>query len=208
MQENSYSSFAELKEYEIENSDYCITVLHRNPEIAVMAIHGGNIEPGTSEISFTLGERLNASTYLFEGLKLRDNGKLHITSTAFDEPTAILVANDAKTILSIHGYSDSHEELVYIGGKNDTFKKLIEIALREAGFQTGDAPMHLLGMSSFNIVNRCQTYEGVQLELSTKLRKRFFKDDDFTRKNRHNHTQLLYQFVSAIEKATIDYKQK
>jgi hypothetical protein len=47
----------------------------------------------------------------------------------------------------------------------------------------------------------------VQLELSTKLRKSFFKGDDFTSKNRVNHCNLLKRFVTAIEKATLEYKQ-
>ncbi|MGE7602318.1 poly-gamma-glutamate hydrolase family protein [Peribacillus sp. NPDC097675] len=207
MEENGYANFAELHQNEQENSDYSIISYHRKPEIAILAIHGGNIEPGTSEVATILGERLNASTYLFEGLKRRDNGKLHITSTAFDEPIAILMANTANTILSIHGYRSSHEELVYIGGKNQLYKQLIQIALNDAGFQTADAPPHLLGMNEFNITNRCKTGAGVQLELSRKLRNRFFLNDDPRSKNRHNQTETLNRFVGALEEATMEYRK-
>ncbi|MGE7661125.1 poly-gamma-glutamate hydrolase family protein [Peribacillus sp. NPDC097197] len=203
--ENGYSSFAELQQNEKENTDYSITAFHRNPEIAIFAIHGGNIEPGTSEVAFALGERLHSSTYLFEGHKRRDNSKLHITSTSFDEPTAILMANNAKTILSIHGYRDSNEALIYMGGRNETYKHVIQVALKEAGFQTAEAPKHLLGMNENNITNRCKTGAGVQLEISRTLRKHFFLDSDLKRTNRHNQTEVLNQFITAVEKATIHY---
>ena len=208
MEENGYSNFAELHQNEQINTDYSITASYRNPEIAIFAIHGGNIEPGTSEVATSLGEKLDASTYLFEGLKRRDNRKLHITSTAFDEPTALLMANMANTILSIHGYRALHEELVYIGGRNHLFKQFIQIALKDAGFQTAEAPPHLLGMNESNITNRCRTGAGVQLELSKKLRNRFFLNDDTTSNNRHNQTETLDQFVRALEKATIEYEKQ
>ena len=208
MEENGYASFADLYQNEQVNTDYSITVYHRKPKIAIFAIHGGNIEPGTSEVATSLGEKLDASTYLFEGLKRRDNSKLHITSTAFDEPTALLMANTANTILSIHGYSAVHEELIYIGGRNQDFKQFIQIALHDAGFQTAEAPKHLLGMNESNITNRCKSGAGVQLELSRKLRNRFFLNDDPSSKNRHNQTEILDQFVSALEKATNEYEKQ
>lgn len=71
MKENSYTDFIELQQNEQEDIDYRIIVHHRNPDIAILAIHGGNIEPGTSKIAAALGQRLRASTYLFEGLKPR-----------------------------------------------------------------------------------------------------------------------------------------
>ncbi|MDO7487772.1 poly-gamma-glutamate hydrolase family protein [Peribacillus frigoritolerans] len=64
MIENSYTDFFELQENEQEYLDYRIIVHHRNPYIAVLAIHGGNIEPGTSEVAAAL-ERdfVQAPTY-------------------------------------------------------------------------------------------------------------------------------------------------
>ncbi|MCK1981584.1 MULTISPECIES: poly-gamma-glutamate hydrolase family protein [Peribacillus] len=207
MKENNYTDFIELKQNEQEDLDYRIIVHHRNPNIAVLAIHGGNIEPGTSEIAAALGERLYASTYLFEGLKPRGNQVLHITSRLFNEPVGVSMASNAQTTLSIHGHYDVHHALVYIGGRNEPFKNLIQQCLTKAGFQTEHAPQHLSGMKGNNITNISQTGAGVQLELSTMLRKSFFKGDDFTSKNRSNHCDLFKRFVTAIEKATLEYKQ-
>jgi phage replication-related protein YjqB (UPF0714/DUF867 family) len=53
--------------------------------VAVIAPHGGGIEPGTSELATAIAGD-DFSLYLFEGLKSAGNGELHITSTNFDEP--------------------------------------------------------------------------------------------------------------------------
>ncbi|MGE7182396.1 poly-gamma-glutamate hydrolase family protein [Peribacillus sp. NPDC006672] len=203
----SYTDFAELQQNEHEYLDYRIIVHHRIPDIAVLAIHGGNIEPGTSEIAAALGERLCASTYLFEGLKPRGNQVLHITSNLFNEPIGVSMAANAQTTLSIHGHYDVHNALVYIGGRNEPYKNLIQHSLNEAGFQTEDAPQHLSGLNRNNITNTSKTGAGVQLELSTKLRKSLFKGNDFTSKNRVNPLDLFNRFVRALEKATLEYKQ-
>ncbi|MGE7758744.1 poly-gamma-glutamate hydrolase family protein [Peribacillus sp. NPDC097895] len=208
MNENSYTNYAELQQNEQESTDYRITVYHRNPDIAILAIHGGNIEPGTGEIAAAFGERLGASTYLFEGLKPSGNKVLHITSNFFNEPIGVSMAADSLTNLSIHGHCDVHNVLVYIGGRNETYKKLILHSLNEAGFQAEYAPQHLSGTNENNITNICKTGAGVQLELSTKLRKSLFKDDDFTSKNRVNRSDLFHRFVRALEKATLKYKQR
>lgn len=85
------------------------------------------------------------------------------------------MAANAQTTLSIHGHYDVHNALVYIGGRNEPYKNLIQQCLNKAGFQTDHAPQHLSGMNGNNITNTSKTGAGVQLELSTKLRKSFSK---------------------------------
>ena len=55
---------------------------------------------------------------------------------------------------------------------------------RSRGFDVQDAPTHLAGTKLNNITNKTKTGLGVQLELSTKQRKSFFSNDDFSRKIR------------------------
>ncbi|MGE7878984.1 poly-gamma-glutamate hydrolase family protein [Peribacillus muralis] len=203
----SYTNFADLTKNEQELFDFRIISHHRNPAIAVLAIHGGNIEPGTSEIAVALGERLGASTYLFEGLKPRGNQILHIKSSLFNEPIGVAMAANAQTTLTIHGHRNEQASFVYIGGRNETFKNVIRHSLKEAGFQAYDAPTHLLGMNVSNIANTCKMGAGVQLELSTKLRKSMFKGDDFSRKNRINRLDRFHRFVHALEKGVLTYKR-
>ena len=88
-EKKDYTSFHDLQSHEAEGRDFRIKSFDRNPQIAVMAIHGGNIEIGTGEVSLELGKQLGASTYVFEGLKAKDNRQLHVTSTLYDEPVAI-----------------------------------------------------------------------------------------------------------------------
>ena len=46
-----YKAFRELKENERENKDYIIRFRTGHSGITIMAPHGGDIEPGTSEIA-------------------------------------------------------------------------------------------------------------------------------------------------------------
>ena len=203
-----YRSFAELKKHEKENVDYRIKVYERKPAVAIFAIHGGNIEIGTGEVAEDLGERLDASTYIFEGLKPKNNSILHITSTLYDEPAGVQMAEEAITSLSIHGYRDVKNEKVYIGGRNKKYKQFVKDALEDAGFDVENAPDRLGGTGRKNIVNRGKMGGGVQLELSTELRKSFFKDRDFAMNNRKQQTDNYKDFIKALEKATNKYKEE
>ncbi|MGD6875703.1 poly-gamma-glutamate hydrolase family protein [Bacillus infantis] len=205
---DEYLSFAELKKYEKEHTDYRIRIYERNPEVAIFAIHGGNIEVGTSELAEDLGERLEASTYIFEGLKPKGNSILHITSTLYDEPAGVRMAEEAVTSLSLHGYRDVENERVYVGGRNKQYKEYVIDALEDAGFDAEDAPDRLGGTGKDNIVNRGKKGGGVQLELSTKLRESFFKDRDFAMNNRKQPTEAYKDFIKALEKATEKYKEE
>jgi phage replication-related protein YjqB (UPF0714/DUF867 family) len=54
--------------------------------VAIIAPHGGKIEPGTSEIAAAIAGD-DYSLYRFQGLRDRPREELHITSAKFDEPT-------------------------------------------------------------------------------------------------------------------------
>jgi phage replication-related protein YjqB (UPF0714/DUF867 family) len=73
----------------------------------IMAIHGGGIEPGTSEIALaTAGYHPATLTpaadghglhdfWLFEGLLSSGNGDLHVTASNYDEPIATELVQNA-----------------------------------------------------------------------------------------------------------------
>ncbi|MCG0057250.1 poly-gamma-glutamate hydrolase family protein, partial [Escherichia coli] len=48
---DSYSSYAELQQHEILHQDYDIRCEQRFSYLSIMAILGGGIEPGTSEVA-------------------------------------------------------------------------------------------------------------------------------------------------------------
>src|ERR1019366_7404121 len=74
-----YPNFAALKQAEREGEDFDIVCRPRRSPVAVIAPHGGEIEPGTSEIAAAIaGDEFNL--YCFEGCKPSGNIGLHITS--------------------------------------------------------------------------------------------------------------------------------
>lgn len=184
---DQYSNYDELSRHEQKGIDYRIRCISTS-DIAIIAIHGGGIEPGTTEIA----EAVAGSTYsfyTFEGLKSTGNRVLHIKSTNFDEPIAEHIIQDANKVLSIHGHRDKTEEVVYLGGLDDSLKQQVEQFLEAAGFTTG-IEANLQGKQPNNICNRGKTKQGVQLEITRKLRDNLLDNqEDFNR------------FVSALRNA-------
>ncbi|MDQ0219813.1 replication protein [Peribacillus cavernae] len=202
--DNYYDSYEQLSEHEVLNEDYAINYKQRYSNIAIIAIHGGSIEPGTSEAAKGLAEQMRYSYYLFEGIKPSNNQILHLTSVSFDEPIGRKMAQDSMTVLSIHGYR-GEESIVFLSGKNETFKKMIGHSLRKRGFRIEEAPSDIGGTNDENIVNDNQLKAGVQLELTAELRKSFFENHDWSQQNRSNTTAIYYRFIDGLKAASYSY---
>ncbi len=110
---SSYCSFEELIKHEAINIDYRIRVRHGTSGIAVMAIHGGGIEPGTTEIAESLAADKH-TFYTFSGIKAAHNSRLYIPSQKFDDPLGVETARNADTVVTIHGCRDMRK-IVYLG---------------------------------------------------------------------------------------------
>lgn len=192
---DKYKSFSELNENEKRDVDFCIRLQERIGTAAVIAPHGGGIEPGTSEIAEAIAGK-NLSFYSFEGIKSTGNRDLHITSTRFDEPQCVALVKASPRILSIHG-EDSEEQVVFLGGRDTAMLKRLRDSLVGAGFvvETHENPA-LQGTDEANICNRGRGRCGVQIELSNGLRSSFFTS--LSRKGRLTKTQRLEQFVNAV----------
>ncbi len=194
---SKYQSFRQLALKEVEGVDYSVRTRSGGSGIAVMAIHGGGIEPGTTEIAEAIAGRYH-SFYTFSGLKDKGNGILHINSSRFDEPRGLEIAKTAWTIVSLHGCSDPGS-MILLGQKNSPLKSAIQKSLEKAGFRTRES-LRFPGMNPFNICNRCRSGEGVQLEICSGLRRNMFENlDRFHRKP----TAMFAQFVDAI-KSTLE----
>jgi len=74
---DKYASFQELARSE-PRGVYRVRSRPRRATIAVIAPHGGSIEPGTSEIALKIAG-LDFSFYAFEGRRKQHNNCLHIT---------------------------------------------------------------------------------------------------------------------------------
>jgi phage replication-related protein YjqB (UPF0714/DUF867 family) len=153
-----------------------------------MAPHGGKIEPATAEIAQAIAG-MDCSLYSFEGLKADGNGVLHIESHLFDEPRALEVVEKADIVVTVHGQLDQKEEFVMVGGLDDGLRSEIRRQLETAGFQTRPPSEGLMGTDPMNICNRGRSRQGVQLEISRKVRDVLRTDQD-----------KLHTFATAVRK--------
>lgn len=176
-----YESFEALSAAEQEGVDFRIDVTARPSPVAIVAPHGGYIEPHTSEIAAAIaGEDI--SLYRFEGLTPgRHHRELHVTSELFDEPQALALVEAAETVLGIHGRADDGDgDTVWVGGLDFERRDRVVAALVAAGFATvvrkpGES---LAGAKRNNICNRCRSRKGVHLEIPRTLREKLGGDPD------------------------------
>jgi phage replication-related protein YjqB (UPF0714/DUF867 family) len=168
-----YRCFAELQKNETRGEDYRIFVRKGVSGIAVMAPHGGGIEFGTDQVAGAIAQPEH-TFWAFKGIKKTGNRILHITSTRFDVPEALKIALSSQTVITLHG-CHGEAPVVYVGGRHAGLKRCLHLALSNAGFDARfSTKPGLKGESPFNLCNRCGTGGGVQLEISTGLRKSMF----------------------------------
>ncbi|MGF7533082.1 poly-gamma-glutamate hydrolase family protein [Bacillus mexicanus] len=194
-----YQNFETLKNNE-DPANYSIVTKETRSAVLVLAIHGGGIEGGTSEVAKELSNQY--SMYLFEGLKSSGNSILHITSTQFDEPRALKMTESHEYVISLHGYAEEDQQIEVGGTDRVRAADLIE-KLQNAGFPAvllnKDHPR--AGVSPNNIANQSKTGLSIQLEMSTGFRKSLFgvfslKDRSITQNERfYNFTKVLSHFI-------------
>lgn len=175
---DKYPDFETLALSETRGKDYSITVIDKAAPISLFAIHGGLIETGTSELVSAIKGDFNR--YYFEGMKEENNFSLHITSSRFNEKRAVGLAIRSKKCLSIHGYIGNGETAICIGGQNTQLAKKIALKLKSFNqdFDVLFPCQKYPGLHPENIVNKCEE-SGVQLELSSGLRRKVLSDTKF-----------------------------
>jgi phage replication-related protein YjqB (UPF0714/DUF867 family) len=171
-----YCTFQQLAAQHERGVDYQITYLNRHSLVIVLAPHGGGIETHTSRIARAIAAR-DLSYYSFRGIRAKgENRVLHITSHRFDEPVALQAVAEARFALSIHGHKARDRQAAMIGGRNDGLRALISRQLKLAGVPIVACPPHLTARNPRNIVNRCSSGAGVQVELTRALRNQLARD--------------------------------
>jgi phage replication-related protein YjqB (UPF0714/DUF867 family) len=201
MEMDVYRNFAELSETETEGLDFCVSAVKREgSNVVIVAPHGGAIEPGTSEVAKEVAGN-DLSLAIFEGIRPKGNKRLHITSTNFDEPRCVELAQNSDVVVAIHGEGSAGVS-VFLGGKDDELGARLRTALERSGYavKTHGNPS-LQGLHDANICNRGRSGAGVQLELSLGLRKSFF--ESLTEKGRQKPTKELAGFAAAVREAFI-----
>jgi len=191
-----YSNFKDLASREVQDQDYQIRIKLRDPCVLIMAPHGGRIEPTTEMIAEAIAG-MDYSFYSFEGLKTDGNSVLHIESHLYDEPRALKAVKKANIVVTVHGQIDQKDGFVMVGGLHDSLGAEMTQQLEVVGFQTRTPTEGLMGTDPQNICNRGALKQGVQLEVSRKVRD-LLKEDK---------TQLQ-TFAHAIRKAIQIYLQR
>lgn len=191
---DTYKNISELRQNEKEGEDYIISSVQTDSSVAVIAIHGGKIEKGSSEVAKLLAIKGNYNYYSFEGIKKGSNAVLHITSTNFDEKLAKEIVGKSQKTISVHGMAGG-DLTTNLGGLDLELIELIEKHLVEAGFKVAKAPKELGAKNPKNIANCNLSKKGVQLELTKGLRDSFLKGE--------KSQEQLNKYVEAIHKALI-----
>ncbi|MGW7100376.1 poly-gamma-glutamate hydrolase family protein [Streptomyces sp. NPDC054838] len=195
-----YPTYAALAAARQIGVDYRLLI--RKPpgsRLCQIAIHGGGIERGTTEIA----DYLAASTsryYAFDAMMASGNSDLHITSTNYDEPQALDLVAASDFVISWHG-ADGTDPVTYLGGLDTDTGARIRASLEQAGFTVMAATSGIEGSDPANICNRGARSMGVQLELTLGLRQSFFTD--FTRTGRESgpRTGAFYAYMTAVQSA-------
>src|SRR5260370_3502976 len=126
-----YANFGQLAGSEKRGQDFRVRSRARAAVTVVVALHGGEIEPGTSEIAEAIAGA-NLSFYAFEGIKAKHNRRLHITSTNFNEPGCLDLVAVSKRVVTIHG-KDSERPIVILGGRDKGTAQRLRKSLQHAG---------------------------------------------------------------------------
>jgi len=104
---------------------YGIFCFPRGSHVAIIAPHGGNIEPRTSEVARAIaGETFNL--YCFEGfLPEQESWTLHVTSENYDEPKCKELISNCDFVVAIHGAKDQERRRIYVGGLDEELRDAI-----------------------------------------------------------------------------------
>lgn len=162
-----YANFEELQRKEGDKA-FEISVLDRQADMTIVAPHGGNIEPGTTELAQLIaGDNFNF--YSFIATKEQDSPDLHITSHNFDEPTCLALLKRSQQVITVHGFKFDRA-MIYLGGLDQPLKTRIHQALLKQGLPVADDHPKYQGVNPRNICNLGLSGKGVQLEVSRHLR--------------------------------------
>ena len=167
---DKYRNYKELEASEREGIDYdLVLVCREQSRFAVIAPHGGKIEPMTAELAEAIAGN-DFNLYCFRGIKKSNNRDLHITSHNFDEPRCLSLLQSQTLVVAIHG-CDKQGERVLLGGRDTKLMAELAGALEGVGIRTETSGHEFAGNHPRNICNRGSTGAGLQFELSMGFRR-------------------------------------
>ena len=180
----------------------------------VMAIHGGGIEAGTSEIALATAGFHPATMmpsvdglgshdfWLFEGLLGQDNGRLHVTASNYDEPIATELVLNARRCISLHGCTDAQaNRRIQLGGLDFELRDIVLEELTAAHIKAEIATNPMLdGSRPDNIANKTLVGGCAQLEMGTSFRSGLYGINTRPRR-KHTTNDKFSRLVAALRRA-------
>ncbi len=191
-----YKNYAALARHEKIGVDYVIESRDRPSPYLIAAPHGGKLEAFTTELARQIAGE-DHSFYSFITTKQKGNLLLHITSHQFDEPKALQAVQRADIVIAIHGQGSDFEESVMIGGLHVALRERCASGLDRAGFKCQKPSGGIHGRDPDNICNRGRCGQGIQLEITRRLRFHLRDDDRFRQ-----------AFTGAVRDALASYRGK
>lgn len=167
---DKYVSYGEMRL--AEPGSFEVHAIDRNSNTLIMAIHGGKIEPGTTELADAIA-CMTYNQYTLMGIKQHGNSDLHVTSKHFREPIAVHMASNAEVLVSVHGCAEG--DTIFVGGRDHRLADCIEeylgmVGIKAIGFDAEDNPWPAQELD--NICNMTWRDQGVQLEIPRAVRDR------------------------------------
>jgi len=180
----------------------------------VMAIHGGGIETGTSEIALATAGLHPATLmpsadglglhdfWLFEGLLPKENGRLHVTASNYNDPIATELVQNARRCISLHGCTDRQANgRIQLGGLDFELRDIVLEELTAAHIDAEIADNRMLdGSQPDNIANKTRIGGCAQLEMGTSFRSNLYGTNTRPRR-KHTTTKTFKRLVAALRRA-------
>jgi phage replication-related protein YjqB (UPF0714/DUF867 family) len=199
-----YEDYTELVLKALKDRDYRLNLTDREADVTVTAIHGGGIEPLTSELAAAIaGEEHNL--YDFRGIRPQGNEELRIPAHRFDEMHLRQLLRRSRLALSVLGVEGA-EALVHLGGRNRRLVRILRQRLTEAGFVVRGP----LGPGAAHGPTRFVNWPaegGVQMELTRALRQKMVDGPlaDFLWEDARRWNDLFCAFIVTVRGALMEY---
>lgn len=199
-----FQSFTELVMNARKDKDYRLRLVDVRAGATIIAVHGGGIEPLTSELASAIaGAEYNL--YDLQGIRPSGNEELRIPVARFDEVRLRSLVKRSEAAIHIDGSPDQTRE-VHIGGSNRRLKRILTERLAPAGFCVS-GPMTPGAAHDPSRFYNLAAAGGVHIELSEGLRREMVSCPltGFAWQNASQWGDLLYRFVDAIRAGLQDY---
>ena len=170
-----YKDFSELVLYEQKEESFEISIVDRNEQITMAAVHGGPIEAWTDHLAeLAAGDVCNY--YVFRALDPIKSEPFRIPVTRFNELRLKNLMERSRTTIHIDG-TPGDSLCVGLGTPDEDLQATMTDSLREAGFDVGGLwrPSEVYG--GYHFFDHGLD-ANIQIELSTALRETLFDDSD------------------------------